>query len=139
MDEGVAAGVIEWLAATALLLATFGSVLYRHEVGRSILWAWRLVHTPVPPPPAPLGRPIEQVARDVRRLGTRFRNPPPGLSFARLEGLRRAYDGVLLEGCLALDVANLLPVLPPGEERDAERRRVEHVLARCGWSLEDAA
>lgn len=85
----------------------------------------------------PEGRRIELVASDVRRLGGRFRNVPPGVSFARFEALRQAYDGVLAEACKALEVDHLLQVLPPGPELDRERRRVEVALYRAGLSLDD--
>lgn len=139
MDQGVAAGVIQWLAATTLIVTSVGAVLYRHELETALRAGLRRVLPTPPPPPPPLGRPIELIARDARRLGTRFRNPPPGLSFARFEGLRRAYDDVLVEACRALELDNLLPVLVPGEERDVERVRVEYALGRVGWRLEDAA
>ena len=60
----------------------------------------------------PLGRPLELIASDARRLGSRLQNPPRGSSFAKLEGVRRAYDHVLVEGCAALSVDHLLQVLP---------------------------
>lgn len=138
MGNGVAAGVIQWLAATALIVMTVGAVLYRHEVLAVLRRVARRVLPEPPPPPPSLGRPIEVIAQEARRLGTRFRNPPPGLSFARFEGLRRAYDDVLVEACRALELDNLLPVLVPGEERDAERLRVEWLLGQVGWRLEDA-
>src|SRR3954452_433683 len=73
------------------------------------------------------GRPIEDIASDARRLGSRFRWLPPGTSFTRFEAGRRAYDAVLAEACQALAVDHLLQVLPPGADLDAERTRVETV------------
>ena len=90
-------------------------------------------------PPAPLGRPIEHVARDAQRLGRRFRYVPAGVSFIRFEATRRAYDDVLAEACEMLDVPHLLRVLPPGPELDVERQRVELALDRAGLSVDDAA
>ncbi len=81
------------------------------------------------------GRPIEDIASDARRLGSRFRWLPPGTSFTRFEAGRRAYDAVLAEACQALSVDHLLQVLPPGTELDAERTRVETVLDRAGLQL----
>lgn len=86
---------------------------------------------------SPEGRRIELVASDVRRLGQRFRNVPPRVSFARFEALRQAYDEVLSEACKALEVDHLLQVLPPGPELDGERRRVEVALYRAGLRLDD--
>jgi hypothetical protein len=89
--------------------------------------------------PRATSRPIEVIARDVRRLHRRFRNPPRGIAFAKYEGLRRAYDKVLAEGCVALGLTHLLEVLPPGEELDAERDRVEGLLLEAGLQIDLAA
>lgn len=83
----------------------------------------------------PAGRPIEQIACDARRLAHRFRYVPDRGSFARFEGLRRAYDVVLCEACAALAVDHLLRVLPPGPDLDTERTRVETALDRAGLRL----
>ena len=84
----------------------------------------------------PAGRPIELIARDVHRLGGRFRCAPVGVSFARFEGRRLAYDRVLVEACDALGIEHLLRVLPPGVELDSERQRVEDSLDRAGLRLD---
>ena len=84
----------------------------------------------------PLGRPLELIARDARRLGARLDNPPRGMSFAKLDGARRAYEHVLVEACTALCVEHLLQVLPPGEELDAERTRVEGLLWLAGLRID---
>ncbi|MFC5175858.1 hypothetical protein [Nocardioides taihuensis] len=91
------------------------------------------------PPPPPEHRPIELIATDARRLGHRFRSLPRGVSFAKFEAIRRAYDDVLAEGCAALDLPELLGVLPAGDELDAERVRVEQLLCRWGLEIDDAA
>lgn len=92
-----------------------------------------------PPPPQPLGRPIEEIVRDVRRLGHRWHTLPHGASFAKVEGLRRAYDGALAEACAALGVVHLLTVLAVGDDLDQERRRVETLLHIWGIELDEAA
>ena len=91
------------------------------------------------PQPSPAARPIELIARDARRLGHRFREPPRGVSFAKFEGTRWAYDKVLAEGCRALEIEHLLDVLPPGPELDAERDRVEARLWLAGFRIDEAA
>jgi len=91
------------------------------------------------PPEAPSGRPIEVIAREARRLGNRYRSTREGVSYAKADAFRRAYDGVLGEWCDALDVAHLLAVLPPGDELDSERTRVERTLNGWGLRLDDAA
>jgi hypothetical protein len=68
-----------------------------------------------------------------------YRATRRGVSFAKSEAVRRAYDDVLVEGCEALGITHLLGVLPPGDERDAERVRVERLLHVWGLDLDDAA
>ena len=51
------------------------------------------------------------------------------------EAFRRAYDDALAEGCQALEVQSDLLDLAPGTDRDAERLRVEHLLAGAGLVL----
>ena len=104
-----------------------------------VAWLVRRLPRRRPQRPQPSGRPIELIARDVRRLTIAYRSRRPGLSWARSEGLRRAYDDVLAEACRALDHPHLLDVLPPGAERDAERIRVEALLGTYGLGLPDAA
>lgn len=86
----------------------------------------------------PHGRPIEDIARDARRLGSQLRHADDGRSAARITAIRHSYDDVLAEGCAALGVTELLGMIPDGPELDAERRRVEVVLMGAGMVLEDA-
>ena len=90
-------------------------------------------------PPVPTGRPIQLIARDAHRLGHQLRDLPPGASFARFEARRQAYDIVLVEACAALEIENLIGVLPAGPELDTERQRVEGALGLAGLRLGDAA
>ena len=85
----------------------------------------------------PVGRPIEDIAHDARRLGRQLQHADDGRSAHRIGAIRRSYDDVLAEGCVALGVAQLLGVLPDGPELDAERQRVEVVLVGAGMVLED--
>lgn len=79
--------------------------------------------------PAP-PRTLEEVSADVRRIRARYHQD--GMRFAQLEGRRRSYDRVLAQAATMLEVEHLLTVLAPGEELDAERGRVERVLAGFG-------
>jgi hypothetical protein len=81
-------------------------------------------------------RPIERVVEDVRRLGARYRHPPPGIAFVKLEGIRRAYDQALANACACLGIEHLLLVLPPGTELDHERNRVENSLWLAGLGID---
>lgn len=78
----------------------------------------------------PLRRPIEQIAADLRRLHQAFHRG--GMRFAKYEGCRLAYDGVLAEAAETLEIDHLLGVLPAGGERDHERERVEQLLDGAG-------
>jgi len=87
----------------------------------------------------PLGRPIEDIARHVRRLGAEFHASHPGQSWVKSEAIRRAYDDALTEGCHALQIPTDLTDLDPGTEQDAERLRVEYLLTDAGLILRPAA
>lgn len=84
-------------------------------------------------------RAIELIVQDARRLGPRIASPQRGVSFAKFEGWRCAYDRVLGEACRAVEVEHLLGVLPPGPLLDAERARVENALWLAGLRLDEAA
>ncbi|MGN6576784.1 MAG: hypothetical protein ACTHKG_13975 [Nocardioides sp.] len=87
--------------------------------------------------PEPLGRPLEEIAADARRLAPRALHPPRGTSRAKVVALCYAYDHVLSEACAALGVEHLLSVLEPGDERDLERRRVQDLLWLAGLRIDD--
>lgn len=109
----------------------------RHFVSRSLhRQQGRLRHQA---PSEPLSRPIEMIAADARRLGPRFHYAPRGTSFAKLEGARLAYDHVLTEACTALGLEHLIAVLPPGDELDVERARVEGLLWLAGLRIDETS
>jgi hypothetical protein len=54
------------------------------------------------------------------------------MRFAQYEGRRQAFDRVLAEAAVALEIEHLLTVLPPGAELDQERARVEARLVDAG-------
>jgi len=84
-------------------------------------------------------RAFELIVQDVRRLHRRFCETRSGVSFAKSEGVRRAYDHALAEGCDALGLVHLLGVLDAGEELDRERTRIEQLLHRWGLALDESA
>ncbi|CAN5673735.1 hypothetical protein BH10ACT10_BH10ACT10_21900 [soil metagenome] len=127
-------------ALSALLLLTMivASALGRPRLARlrkTLVRHLDRIRRALPSTPRAPGRPIEEIARDAHRIGTRFHGLPARNSFAQLEGRRMAYDGVLVEACAALGVDHLLEVLPPGPELDGERHRVESVLGAAGLGL----
>src|SRR5688572_28103566 len=78
----------------------------------------------------PLHRPVEQVGADLRRLHAAFHRG--GMRFAKYEGCRQAYDRVLAEAAEMAGVTHLVGILPPGEELDRERERLERLLVQHG-------
>ncbi len=78
----------------------------------------------------PLHRPVERVGADLRRLHATFHRG--GMPFVRYEGCRLAYDRVLGEAADMTGCPHLLAVLPPGDELDHERQRVERLLVQHG-------
>ncbi|MGA8209688.1 MAG: hypothetical protein WB441_10780 [Nocardioidaceae bacterium] len=127
----IAGMVLFALGVGALLLGTRGRRwVWVHSV--SVVVRLRPRRRPVP---QPRGRPIQEIARDAQRLGQHFQDAPPTLSHARYEGLRLAYDRVLVEACDTLQIDHLLGLIPPSPERDVERRRVEAVLQRTGLPI----
>lgn len=133
----------EWLEVVLLFVVwlVVAGLICCAPVGRALIRVgeFLVAHAPRRERPRPANRPIEEVAADARRLGWRFHHPPRGVSFARFEGTRWAYDKVLAEACRALDITHLLAVLEPGPELDAERRRVERVLGAAGLEVDQAA
>ena len=115
-------------------LLTFGMAALFGELDQSRTWrlATRLLARVRRPRAVvvPLRRPIEDVSADLRRLRASFRRD--GLRFAKYEGCRQAYDGVLAEAADMAGLAHLMEVLPPGSELDRERQRVEMLLQHHG-------
>jgi hypothetical protein len=124
--------------AVLLLVAVVVRVALAALVGELDEWrtyralvrlARRLRRTPVADEPA-ARRPIEQVGADLRRLNASFHRDD--MRFAKYEGCRQAYDGVLAEAADMAGLAHLMEVLPPGLELDRERQRIEMLLQHHG-------
>jgi hypothetical protein len=81
------------------------------------------------------GRPFEDLVARARVLGPRVRTAPPGIRFAKFDGMRRGYDAVLGELADDLDITHLLTVIPPGPALDTERSRVENAIELAGVDL----
>jgi hypothetical protein len=139
--DGMAA---EWLTLLLLSAVVAGAARYLFAVLLPSLadveWpaAARWVRRRRPQPEAPR-RSIEEIAKDLRRLGPRFRRPPRGTSRTKVEAARYAYDRVLGEAATAVGVEHLLAVLEPGDELDVERHRVENRLWLAGLRFDEAA
>ena len=88
--------------------------------------------------PVPVTRPWEEIVRDARRYSARVHQPPRGTSYAKHVAACCVYDRILGEACAALGLEHLLGVLPPGEELDAERGRIETGRWPAGLRFEGA-
>jgi hypothetical protein len=130
-----------WLATVAVLLAAYALLPVVVAVLRGDLRDWRsyraaarvahrLRRRPGGADVVPLRRPVEQVSADLRRIHAAFHGG--GMRFAKYEGCRLAYDRVLAEAADMMGTSHLLSLLPPGDELDRERVRVEMLLRDHG-------
>ena len=118
---------------TLMLGTAFALFLCQDEIAR----AWRRVHDRVdPPPPAPEGPAIEDLAHALRRLRGQVLSPAPGTTMAKRRGATAAYEDLLVQAARALGVPDTLSELREGTDREAERLRLEHVLREAGLALD---
>ncbi|MFC7493619.1 MULTISPECIES: hypothetical protein [unclassified Nocardioides] len=117
---------------TLWLGALVGGALYQREIGQFIN---RVRRGLVAAPEQPRGLPIERIARNARRLHGELAALPPGTPMARRLGLAMAYDDLLVDACLALQVPDTLSGMAPGPARELERLHVEHELEEVGLRL----
>ena len=83
------------------------------------------------------GRPIEQLAADLRRLRVAVATDQRRSATHQLAN-RVAYDQLLMQACQMLNVPHELGKNTAGPERDIERIRVEAELERAGIVLSSA-
>jgi hypothetical protein len=88
-------------------------------------------------PSAPPRRPIQVVAADLRRLHRQLELVPSATPQPRGRALLAAYDDVLAEAAMLLEVPEALHRAPEGWDRDGERLRVEARLAGAGLRVHD--
>jgi hypothetical protein len=90
------------------------------------------------PTSAPLGPPIEEIAANLRRLQAwldRYDDPTPLPGKAtKVAATLLAYDRVLADACLALEIRESLGETD-GFEHEAERLRVQAALLDAGFVL----
>src|SRR5215207_8568463 len=116
------------VAAVAALIAWTGPVLRRvHRIADRRRSARN---------PSPGRRPLQVVAADVRRLARSLALVPAGAPMARRRALVAAYDDVLVEAALQLEVPHLLRTTPEGRPRDLERLRLVAALEAAGLAVE---
>jgi hypothetical protein len=83
-------------------------------------------------PSAPVRRPLQVVAADLRRLNRQLALVPSGAPLVRWQALWAAYDGVLIEAAEQLEVPHELASAPLGMPRDLERLRLLAALEGAG-------
>jgi hypothetical protein len=86
---------------------------------------------------APAGRPIQVVAADLRRLSRELAVVPSGAPLVRWRALWAAYDRVLVEAAVLLEVPHELTDLPMGSAREIERLRLACTLEAAGLQVHD--
>jgi hypothetical protein len=86
------------------------------------------------PAPHPAGRPIEQLAADLRRLRVAAATDQQRSATHQLAN-RLAYDQLLMQACAMLGIPHDLGRATAGPDRDIERIRVEAALERAGLVL----
>jgi hypothetical protein len=126
----VANSILYIAALTAALAAVFGGTgpLLR-AIGRLIDRGHRARH------PQATRRPLQVVAADVRRLARQLALVPAGAPMVRRRALAAAYDDVLIEAALLLDVPHELTSMPVGPDRDLERLRLLAALEAAGLAV----
>jgi hypothetical protein len=80
-------------------------------------------------------RPLQVVAADVRRLARELALVPAGAPADRRRAVAAAYDDLLVEAALLLEVPHALLSAPVGPARDLERMRLLGGLERAGLAV----
>jgi hypothetical protein len=127
------AGLVALVVCTLMLGAALGLALCQDELRRAVR---RVRERLSPPPPAPSGPAVEDVAAALRRVRRDVLATAPGTPMARRRGTLAAYDDLLAQAARALGVPDLLTDLREGTDREAERLRLEHLLRQAGLTLD---
>jgi hypothetical protein len=135
MPGGVVGGLLFLFLITAGVCGAVWCVFNADRLRSWSVRAGRGVRVVPRPPPTPLGRPIERIACDLRRIRPQARTFTTGMPMARRRGILAAYDDVLLDACRALEVPTALDRMTDDLERESERLRTEAELERAGVDL----
>jgi hypothetical protein len=126
----VAESILQIAAMTAGLAAVFGGT------GPLLRWIGRLVDRPRQARQLrTMRRPIQVVAADVRRLARQLALVPAGAPMARRRALAAAYDDVLIEAAVLLEIPHTMRTMPDGRARDVERLRLQAALEHAGLAV----
>ena len=120
---------------TAGVVAAVWCVFNGARLRRAARTLGRAGHVIPPPPPTPVGMPIERIASDLRRIRPQVRVIGKGTPMVRRRGIVAAYDDALVDACHALGVSTELDQLTDALERESERLRTEAELERAGIDL----
>ena len=105
---------------------------------RFVAWvvaAGRLFRILPPPPPTPLGMPIERISADLRRIRAKALARAEGMPVVQRRAILAAYDDALMDACRALGVDTDLDAMNDDLDREGERLRTEVQLERAGIDL----
>jgi hypothetical protein len=105
---------------------------------RLVAWAVaaaRLLRILPPPPPTPLGMPIERISADLRRIRAGAMTRAEGMPVVQRRAILAAYDDALMDACRALGVDTDLDAMNDDLDRESERLRTEVQLERAGIDL----
>ena len=133
----MAGTVAQLVFAVGLLLALVAvlSHIDRQVTGRPARHRFRRRRRRAQPADRAVGRPIQVVAADLRRLSRQLSLVPAGAPLVRWQALWAAYDDVLIEAAAQLDVPHELPATPNGMARDLERLRLLAALEGAGLAV----
>ena len=126
----MAGSLLQIAAMTAGLAAVFGGT------GPLLRWVGRCIdRRREARQPRTNRRPIQVVAADVRRLARQLSLVPTGAPMARRRALAAAYDDVLIEAAVLLEIPHLMRTIPDGRARDVERLRLQAALEGAGLAV----
>ena len=126
----MAGSLLQIAAMTAGLAAVFGGT------GPLLRWIGRCIdRRRETRQPRTNRRPIQVVAADVRRLARQLSLVPAGAPMARRRALAAAYDDVLIEAAVLLEIPHLMRTIPDGRARDVERLRLQAALEGAGLAV----
>ena len=128
-------GVLMLGLITLGVIAVVWCVYNGPRLGAWAIRAGRLLRILPPPPPTPLGMPIERISADLRRIRVRTMTQAEGLPMVQRRAILAAYDDALLDACRALGVHTDLEAMNDDLDRESERLRTEVQLERSGIVL----
>jgi len=128
-------GVLMLGLITLGVVAVVWCVFNGQTIGAWTVAAGRALRILPPPPPTPLGMPIERISADLRRIRVRTMTQAEGLPMVQRRAILAAYDDALMDACRALGVDTDLGAMNDDLDREGERLRTEVELERAGIDL----